>query len=252
MKAPPPDPIRLSRAAMRSSLPKRFYREVDVAGCDGVFVVRLDGREARTPGARALALPTRAAAEAVAAEWAGQGAHIDPAAMPLTRLANSALDTVAADPEAVAAEIVRFAGSDLLCYRAGEPDRLVELQAAAWDPVLAWADEVLGARFLLSQGIVFVGQPEATLAAIGRAVAAIPRPFGLAALSLMTTLAGSALLALAVVRGRLGADEAWAAAHVDEDFEIAAWGEDVEAAARRAGRRTDFMAAGEFAQAVGA
>jgi chaperone required for assembly of F1-ATPase len=248
---PPFDPIHLSREAMRARLPKRFYEEAAVVERDGGFHVALDGRTARTPGRNRLVLPTRAAAEAVAVEWAAQGERIDPAAMPATRLVNSALDGVAADPASARAEIVSHASSDLLCYRAGEPEKLVARQSDLWDPVLAWANAELGARFFVVQGISFVAQPRLSLAAVTRAVEAVPAPFALAALNLMTVLSGSALIALAVAHGSLEPDAAWAAAHVDEDVQIETWGEDAEAAVRRARRFADFAAAAELLRRVG-
>jgi chaperone required for assembly of F1-ATPase len=246
----PTDPIRASQEAMRARLPKRFYKEAAVVERDGGFRVALDGRTARTPGRNVLMLPTRAAAEAIAAEWAAQGERIDPATMPVTRLVNSALDGVADDPAPVRAEIVKYAASDLLCYRAGEPAKLVARQSDLWDPVLAWTDAALGARFILVQGISFVAQPRSSLAAVTRAVEAVPAPFALAALNLMTVLSGSALLALAVAHGSLTPDAAWMAAHVDEDVQIETWGEDAEAAARRARRFVDFATAAELLRRV--
>ena len=171
--------------------------------------------------------------------------------MPATRLAMSAIDMVAANSEAVAADIVKYAGSDLLCYRAGGPASLVSRQAALWDPVLARAHAELGAPFMLAEGVVFVPQPEASIAAMAQAVADYSNPLALAALHVMTTLSGSALLALAVARGWMSAAEAWQAAHVDEEAQIAVWGEDEAAMARRAARQRDFLAASELLQLAG-
>ncbi|CAH1666735.1 ATP12 family chaperone protein [Chelatococcus asaccharovorans] len=225
------------------SLPKRFYTLAGVETRPDGFALVLDGRGARTPGRRPLVLPTQVLAEAVAAEWEAQEGVIDPRRMPLTRLANSAIDGVADNGEAVAAEVIRYAGSDLLCYRADHPEKLVTRQAALWDPVLAWAREELGARFILAAGVMHVTQPDAALEAVAARVERYSAPFSLAALNVMTTLTGSVLLALAVAEGHLSPAEAWAAAHVDEDFQIAAWGEDEEASARRAARWHDFAAA---------
>jgi chaperone required for assembly of F1-ATPase len=236
------DPIDAARLVSRPELPKRFYTSVAVGAGDGGFSVLLDGRPARTPNKSALVVPSRVLAERLAAEWAAQRETIDPATMPMTRLVNAAIEGVATQAEAVRAEIVKYAASDLLCYRAGEPEGLVVRQATAWDPVLVWAHDDLGARFVLSEGVMFVEQPPLTLAAIGRAIAALD-VLTLAATQAMTTLTGSALLALAVMRGRLSAEEAWAAAHVDEDWNVAQWGADEEAAARRARRWTEMQAA---------
>lgn len=227
------------------SLPKRFYREVSVAERDGGFAVLLDGKPVRTPMKLALNVPTHALAEAIGAEWAAQDEYIDPATMPLSKLAITALDGVARRQEAVAADIVKFAGSDLLCYRAEAPAALIALQAAAWDPVLRWAETKLGARFVLAEGVMPVAQSPAALECVAGAV--VPYgPMALTSLHVMTTLTGSALLALAHAQGHLSAAEAWAAAHVDEDWQISQWGIDVEAAARRELRWQEMQAASRF------
>ena len=222
--------------------PKRFYRAVSVDGAAAAFRVLLDGRPMRTPAKRELALPARALAEAVAAEWEAQGERIDPASMPLTRLVNATLDGVAGREAEVRAEIVKYARSDLLCYRAEGPAELVRRQAGAWDPILAWAGDALGARLARAHGIVPVVQPGTATKPIESALARLD-PLALAAHHVMTTLTGSALLALAHGRGRLKAEEAWAAAHVDEDWQISRWGEDAEAKARRQRRWTEMQAA---------
>lgn len=240
-----PDPVRAAQAAMKAALPKRFYREVTVAAGEGGLLVLLDGRTARTPARHPFALPTPALAEAVAEEWRGQEGVIDPARMPLTRLANSAIDGVGARREEVIADLVRYAGSDLLCYRAGEPARLVREQSAAWDPILATLRESLGARFILAEGVTHVAQPAQAVEAVRAALADEPA-FRLAALHVMTTLTGSVLIALAHARGALDAEEAWDAAHVDETYQESVWGQDEEAMARRDVRRAEFMAASRF------
>ncbi|MBV9078537.1 MAG: ATPase [Methylobacteriaceae bacterium] len=227
---------------------RRFYGEAGIRPEEGGFGLVLDGRPARTPGRRPLTLPTEALGQAVAAEWAGQGPTIDPRTMPLTRLANSAIDGVAREVAAVQADIVRYAGSDLVAYRAGEPEPLVAMQATAWDPVLDWAREALGARFVLSQGVMFVEQPPAALDRVRAAVEADSSPFRLAALHVLTTLTGSVLIALMHASGALDADAAWAAAHVDETFQESRWGTDGEAALRRAAREAEFRAASRFSK----
>jgi chaperone required for assembly of F1-ATPase len=160
---------------------------------------------------------------------------INPGTMPLTRLANVALDRVAAEMDAVATEIAKYAGSDLLCYRAGEPAAFAAKQAAAWDPVLDWARERLRARFVCSEGVRHVAQPAEAIAAVRAEIAEARSPFALSALASATALTGSALLALALARGRLSADAAWEVAHVDEDWNIAQWGEDAPRGVRRGG-----------------
>ncbi|TDR94334.1 ATP12 family chaperone protein [Enterovirga rhinocerotis] len=223
--------------------PKRFYTAAEIAAGPDGFVLTLDGRPARTPGRVPLALPTRALGEAVAAEWAAQGERILPATMPLTRLANTAIDGVARELAAVRADLARYAGSDLVAYRAADPEPLVAAQSAAWDPVLEWARTDLGARFVLSQGVTYVDQPELSLARIREALERHDSPFAVAALHVMTTLTGSVLIALMHGAGRLGREEAWRAAHVDELFQESRWGLDSEAAERRALREAEFTAA---------
>ncbi len=238
----PLDPSEAARRSVRPQLRKRFYERAHVgeSGEDGVPIL-LDGKPVRTPARRALTLPSRALAEAVVAEWEAQTDTIDPARMPLTRLANVVIDAVADKPAPVADEIAKFLGSDLLFYRAEAPAGLVESQARAWDPVLAWARDQLGARFVLAQGVIYVPQPDEAVAA---ARAAIPaEPWRLGAVSSITTLTGSALLALALAQGVLAAEAVWAAAHVDEDWQMSQWGRDELALARRAYRETEFQAA---------
>ncbi len=241
------DPTAMARRDLKKALPRRFYKEVGVGEADGAFGPRLDGRPVRTPAKRALSVPTRALADALAAEWRDQGDVIEPDTMPLTRLANSAIDGVASHREASLAEVAKFAETDLVCYRAGEPDGLVAAQAAAWDPVLAFAREKFDARFVLAQGVMYVAQPEPALAAVRAALAATTLGPGgalrLAALSVMTTLTGSVLIALAVAFDAMGVAEAWAAANVDEDHQARAWGADAEATERRERRWRDMAAA---------
>jgi chaperone required for assembly of F1-ATPase len=246
----PGDPVRAAQKNMRPSVLSRFYREASVARAGAGFAVRLDGRGARTPAGNPLVLPTRALAELVAAEWAGQGATIDPASMPATRIANSAIDGVAAAMPETRAELAAYAETDLLFYRAGAPEKLVAAQAAAFDPALDWAHGAFGVRFILAEGVIHVRQPERSLAAIRAALDAFDDPFCLAALHVATTLTGSILLALAVARGAVAAPEAWRAAHVDEDFQIGQWGEDDEAMARRAARWREMAAADGMLKAL--
>lgn len=235
------DPVARARAAQRMPLPKRFYKEVSVGEGEGGFTILLDGRPVRTPARGLLAVPTRALAEAMAAEWAAQEAEINPFLMPLTRLVNVALDRVAPEAEAVRDEVVRYAGSDMLFYRAEGPQGLLGRQAAKWDPVLDWLSGTHGARFFLSEGVRHVAQPAE---ALERVSALVPQaPLALAAVHSMTTLTGSALLALAVAHGVLDVEEAWSAAHVDEDWNRAQWGEDEIASARRTARRAEMDAA---------
>jgi len=235
------DPMQAARRNMRPPLPRRFYAAATVGESEGGFRVLLDGRPARTPARNALAAPTRALAHAIAAEWDAQSETIDPARMPLTRLANSILDGVAASPAPVVTEVEKYLASDLLFYRAEGPDGLVERQARHWDPILDWAHATLVARFVLAQGVVYAAQPEP---AVAKARASIPHdPWRLGAVHSITTLTGSALIALAALHGALSTDDAWEAAHVDEDWNMDQWGRDDIALARRASRFAEFAAA---------
>jgi chaperone required for assembly of F1-ATPase len=244
----PLDPTHAARRAVRPHLRRRFYQRAEVEDADGEFRVVLDGRPIKTPARRALAAPKRALAQALAAEWDAQRDLIDPAKMPLTRLANSIIDGVIDAPSAVAAEVERYLACDLVFYRAPGPAGLVTRQAKAWDPVLAWAREILGADFVLAQGIAFVAQPAQSLAAAG---SAIPTdPWRLGAVHAVTTLTGSALIAIALARGALSVDAAWAAAHVDEDWNMEFWGRDQLALEHRAARFAEMQAAATVLEAV--
>jgi chaperone required for assembly of F1-ATPase len=237
----PLDPMESARRGGRPALRKRFYRQASVGEGGGCFRVLLDGKQVYTPARKPLAAPVRALAEVIAAEWNAQADQIDPARMPLTRLANAVIDAVAERPEAVAAEIEKYLASDLLLYRAEAPAGLVERQAQSWDPVLAWAHAAFGARFVLAQGVVHVTQPPEAIAA---ARAHIPaEPWRLGALASITALTGSGLLALALAAGALDVAAAWAAAHVDEDWQMSQWGGDELALARREFRFAEMRAA---------
>jgi chaperone required for assembly of F1-ATPase len=245
----PLDPEEAVRQSTRGPQRKRFYASSGFASVPDGFAITLDGKPVRTPSRQPLVAPTQQIAEAIATEWAAQNDIIDPMSMPLTRLANSVIDAVADRVEAVADDVARYFESDLLFYRAGHPDTLVEREARHWDPVLFWAADTLNAHFILAEGIVHVRQPEAAIAA---ARAALPaEPWSIAALHLLTTLTGSALLALALMRGVLDEDQVWRAAHVDEDWNSEQWGIDGEVAARRAARLVDFRAAAWLLKALG-
>lgn len=240
------DPERIRElAAMRAPLPKRFYTDVTLRDENGSWSVLLDGRAIKTPGKRQLSLPAEALAEAVATEWRAQERLIDPGKMPMTRIANTAIEAVADRMPEVAANIVAFSGSDLLCYRAAGPEVLVARQSAAWDPIVQWVAAELGARFILAEGILPIEQPPAALDSIVQVVKPLDA-FQLSGLHVATTLTGSALIAIAVLKGRLTPSEAWAAAHVDEDYQIELWGPDDEATERRAYRWEEMRAACTF------
>lgn len=236
------------RGAINDSLAKplarRFYKDAS-AGDAPPFQILLDGRAVKTPKKRALAVPTKALADAIAEEWQAQQELIDPSRMPLTRFANTAIDAVSETLDAVAADVVAYAGSDLVCYRAEAPEELVVRQSHEWNSIVAWADATLHAKFKVVPGVVHVRQSPEALDAVAQAL--VPHDaFRLTGLHVLTTLTGSALLALAVAGGGLSAHTAWSAAHVDEDYQISVWGEDAEAAARRRGRRAEFDAACEW------
>ena len=233
---------RLSQDRVDRPLPKKFYT---LASVTEDLAIALDGRPVKTPLKARLVLPGRALAEAVAREWNAQVDVINPALMPLTRLANTALDRAGPERAYVARQIAEFAGSDLVCYRADAPYRLVELQVAKWDPVLDWAKARWGAEFRTARGILHVQQSQEAIAAVQSHVAGLDA-FRLTVAHNLTTLTGSALLALMLVEGSIAGEEAWVAAHVDEDFQIAQWGEDIEAERRRANRHRDFEASLRF------
>lgn len=235
------DPQAAARRSARAPQRKRFYRKVDVADAEDGCRVTLDGRPIRAPSGRIVTVPSREFAQAISAEWQAQQESIDPLTMPMTRFANSVVESVVDRVELVADDIAKYLGSDLLLYRASHPEALVARESQHWDPVLAWAANTLGAHFSLAEGIVHVRQPTT---AIEAARAALPdNPWSIAALHVVTTLTGSGLLALALHHGALDADQVWAAAHVDEDFNTERWGMDAEAARRRAAHAVDFYAA---------
>jgi chaperone required for assembly of F1-ATPase len=246
---PAADPTESARRNMRA-LRRRFYTSAAVKETADGFELMLDDRPIRTPARHALAFPTRGLAEAAASEWNAQGEFIDPVCMPLTRLANTIIDGVTATTDAVAAEVAKYLGSDLMFYRATAPERLVARQHQLWDPVLEWARDALGARFLTGTGVMPLMQPEQALVAAGAAIPRAPWPLG--AVHAVTTLTGSALLALALARGAVTCEAAWTAANVDEDWNIEQWGADALALERRALRSAEMEAAARVLAEVGA
>jgi chaperone required for assembly of F1-ATPase len=244
----PLDPEEAVRRTTRAPRRKRFYAKASVVESPNGFAITLDDKPVRTPSGRPLVAPAREIADAMSAEWEAQKETIDPLTMPLTRFANSVVDAVVDRVEAVADDVAKYFASDLLFYRASHPEALVAREAAHWDPVVFWAADALGAHFILGEGIVHVRQPDQ---AIEAARAALPTdPWAVAALHVLTTLTGSALLALALLHGVIDQDQVWAAAHVDEDWNAEQWGVDEEVAARRAARLVDFRAATSILRAV--
>jgi chaperone required for assembly of F1-ATPase len=226
---------------------KRVYREVTIRPAMGSWGIALDGRAMRTPGRSELIVPTAALAAAIAAEWEAQQGDIRPATMPLTRLAAAAIDRTRAQRGLVAAEAANYASTDLVCYRAEHPPALVARQQETWQPLLDWAMRRYDAGLAVTSGIVPQPQPPATLKAFAAAVAA-QDDFRLTALHTATAALGSLVIALALLEGRLGPESAFAASQLDETFQIEAWGEDAEAAARRQALAEDIAAAARFVQ----
>jgi chaperone required for assembly of F1-ATPase len=236
---------------MISASVKRFYAEAGIAARAGGFAIELDGKPVRTPAKAPLAAPNRALAAAIADEWRAQGERIDPATMPLTRLASIAIDLVAPRRDEVVAAIVKYAETDLVCYRAAAPPELVRRQHAVWQPLVQWVAERYGARLDVTEGVVPRDQPAAALGALRQAVEAYD-DWALAALNLATAACGSVVVALALAEGRLDAGHAFAAAQLEESFEFEQWGEDSEQTRRRAILGDDIAAAARFLALLGA
>lgn len=224
---------------------KRFYEKAEVTSAEGGFGIALDGRPVRTPGRALLAVPSNMLAEAIAAEWNGQGETIDPRSMPLTGLANAAIDRIAPDAEAFARSLAIYGESDLTCYRAEGPQALVQRQADAWDPLIAWARRRFDVDFEIVCGVMHRPQQEMTLRQLGQAVAS-RTAFELAGISPLVTVSGSLLVGLALAEGAVDLETAWAAATVDEAWQTEQWGADAEAEKALEGRRRDFEAGSRF------
>ncbi len=223
---------------------KRFYKEVSIAPEPGGYAVCLDGRTIKTPGRNTLVLPTPALADAVAEEWRKQGAKIKPDAMQLTKSANTALERVAPQRDAIVAELLKYGSGDLLCYR-GEDPVLAERQRLAWDPVLDWLAERHQARLSITVGIVHIAQPGEALLALGRVLAPLD-PFVLTGVHVVTALTGSLALALALEDAQLDASAVFEKAHLDERFQADKWGQDEEAKQRLERLAHELESAGKF------
>ena len=226
---------------------KRFYKETAVDLGDGGHRILLDGKPMRTPAKAVLVVPARAVAEAIAAEWGAvpDKADINVSHLPLTRLAATGLDRVTSQRARVIEDTAKYAGSDMLCYRASEPETLVKRQQAIWQPLLDWADERYGARLVIVEGLAFVEQPADAVARLGEAVAT-HSDLGLSALYNLTHISGSLIVALAVAEGHLAAADAFAAAQLDELYQVERWGEDPIATKRHEGIRHDIEAGARF------
>ena len=228
---------------------KRFWTDVTVEPDESGWAILLDGRPLKTPARAALAVPTQALAEAIAEEWRSVGETVDPRAMPLTGLANAAIDRVAPDRQAFAQGLARYAEADLACYRVEGPRELVAQQELSWDPLLAWARRRYDVEFATTCGLMHVAQPGATVERLSHAIAALDA-FQLAGLSPLVTVGGSLVAGLAVIEKAIGADEAWKAVSIDEQWQLDQWGADAEAEKALDNRRRDFMAGARLLELV--
>lgn len=224
---------------------KRFWTLASAEPCEGGYTVRLDGRAVKTPAKAGFVLPTLAMAEAAAAEWDSQKGAVKPATMPVTRAANSAIDKLNPQFDEVVGLLAAYGGSDLLCYRATGPEGLVARQAAGWDPLLEWSANALGAPLWVTAGIVHIDQPAESLARLHALTAAFDT-FRLAAFHDLVAISGSLVLAFAVTRGRLSAEDAFALSRIDEVWQAELWGVDEDAAALEASKRQALIEAAQF------
>jgi chaperone required for assembly of F1-ATPase len=224
---------------------RRFYKEASALADGDVWRIALDGKVVKTPARNPLSLPTRALAEAIAAEWNAQEAKVKPDSMPLMQLASTAIDRVAPDRARIVAETAGYAATDLVCYRAEGPAELVARQAAAWDPLIDWLRERYDVSLQQGAGVMAIPQSDQALAALSRAVAA-QDDLRLTALGVITGAAGSLAIGLAVLEGRIGPEAAAEAAQLDELYQAERWGSDPEAERRRAAQKADLMAARRF------
>lgn len=224
---------------------KRFWKSAAAVEKDGGWGVELDGKPLRTPAREELLVSTEALAEAIASEWSSVEGDIDPRAMPLTGLANAAIDRVSVNKESFAKDLARYAEADLACYRAEGPQPLIDRQAKEWDALLAWGQRRFDVDFRMTSGIIHVAQPPATVERLAHAISALDA-FRLAALSPLVTIGGSLLAALGVLEGAFEPEQAWDAVTVDDRWQLEQWGSDAEAEAALASRRWDFLAAARF------
>lgn len=229
---------------------KRFWQEARTERVEGGWLIRLDARPVRTPARRLCVVPIAAMADRIAAEWNAQDERIDPLSMPLTRAASTCLDRVMPEVDAVRRNVAGYGGTDLLCYRAPEPPELVARQARGWDPLLDWVAEAFAARLVVGEGVMHIAQPPEAVTRLGAEVETLDA-WEMTALSELTTLTGSLVLALAVSHGRLEPAQAWQLSRLDEQWSIEQWGEDAEAAQQTARREADFMVAAELLRLLG-
>ncbi|MGF7157901.1 ATP12 family chaperone protein [Bartonella heixiaziensis] len=235
--------IQKAQNLSRQSLPKRFYKEVKIACEEGGFSLLLDGYPVKTPARRPFLVPKEACAVLVAQEFESQKQVIDPVKMPITRLVNTVIDGVADDMQVIFEDLLRFVACDMIFYRAQTPKELMQRQCEQWDPLLDWAEEKLDARFHLTEGLMHIEQPWEAIQAVSHYLRKVESPYILAALHMMTTLTGSALIALAFTAGKINSDRAWDIAHLDENWMTEQWGIDEEAMAHRTHKKAEFNAA---------
>lgn len=228
---------------------RRFWTDVDIVSSDGGYVVHLDGRVVKTPERHDLRVPTRAAAELVAAEWAAVDGTLDPSKMPATQWANVAIDRVGEKHAEVVDMLAAYGGTDLLCYRATHPEALIERQAAVWDAPLAWAAAEFAAPLQVTAGVIPVDQPNQSVENLRAEVAKL-EPFALSAFHDLVHISGSLVLSLAILRGQMTAESAWDAAQVDEIWQNELWGEDEDAVAATALKRQSFLFAVKLLESV--
>ncbi len=234
-----------------NALPKRFYKEVSVVEHERGHAVLLDGRPVKSPAKQALALPNRALADLVAAEWAAQGERIDAPSMPATRLCFVAIDLIPNAREATVAEVTKYATTDLVCFRAPEPPELAAAQAASWDPIIAWAKAALDAHFVAAPGVMPIDQDPVALQRVMQRTSELDN-WHLTTLAHVTAVCGSALLGLALLEGEIDGEKAFVLSTLDEHYQISQWGEDHEAANRLARLRTELRVMHDVLRALDA
>ncbi|MEO9470248.1 ATP12 family protein [Parasphingorhabdus sp.] len=229
---------------------KRFYKQVDAVAVDDGFAIRLDGRSVKTPDRNDLVLPAKALAEAVKAEWAGQGEEIDPATMPFTALAQGALDQIGHDRPRIVARIAAFADSDMLYFRGdAHQQALADHQTEQWDPLLDWARTRYDVSFVLVRGIMHQSQSPQTLKRLAEAVEA-QDDFTLAAMLSLVGLAGSLVAVLGLVENAFDADELWRLVNLEELWQEQQWGADDLAVETRALKQVEYLGAARFLELV--
>lgn len=224
---------------------KRFWKQAAAVRSGEGWGVELDGRPVKTPARAPLAVPTEALAEAIAKEWSAVGETLDPRALPLTGLANAAIDRVAVGKEAFTANLANYAQGDLSCYRADSPRELVVRQEERWDDLLGWARRRFDVDFVTTSGILHVDQPAATVERLSHELAVLDA-YRLAGLSPLVTIGGSLLAALAVLEEAITPETAWETVTVDDRWQLDQWGSDAEAETALENRRRDFLAAARF------